>query len=271
MTHQPHPYDNAFFRNLETESLKSAQQIVPLLLHWLAPKSVVDVGCGVGSWLSVFRDSGIEDILGIDGDYVNRDALLIPPSSFIPFDLRRPLQLSRRFDLVVSVEVAEHLPQQSAASFVRSLVSLGDVVVFSAAVPKQGWDNGLHLNEQWPDYWVQQFRRVGYDVIDCIRSRIWTNDHVCWWYAQNMLMFVNHADSHKYEYLRSFERNDAIPRSIVHPRFLRQYADFDGMSLQRKMWLINRAARSLIPGILRRFSRIRTRRDPGTTSLQPRS
>ena len=60
--------------------------------------------------------------------------------------------MNRKFDLVLSLEVAEHLPSECAEAFVESLVNLGPVILFSAAIPYQGGEN--HVNEQWPEYWV---------------------------------------------------------------------------------------------------------------------
>jgi 2-polyprenyl-3-methyl-5-hydroxy-6-metoxy-1,4-benzoquinol methylase len=82
-------YDTDFFDSHLNESLRSAREVVPLLLSLLSPKSVVDVGCGIGTCLAAFREQGIEDLLGIDGDYVDRARLLIPESSFLPHDLEQ--------------------------------------------------------------------------------------------------------------------------------------------------------------------------------------
>src|SRR6185436_10775009 len=92
----------------------SAQVIIPLVMELLPVQSVVDLGCGIGTWLSVFRERGACDFLGIDGDYVEIDQLEIPRECFWPHDLRQPLNLERRFDLAVSLEVAEHLPAEAA-------------------------------------------------------------------------------------------------------------------------------------------------------------
>ena len=151
-------YDEKFFRNLEKGSLQSAKEIVPLVVRFLQPASVVDVGCGTGAWLSVFKEQGIRDILGVDGDYVNLDSMFIPKEAFQPHDLTRPLKINRKFDLVVSLEVAEHLPSNCAETFVESLTGLGSVVIFSAAIPYQGGQN--HVNEQWQDYWKKLFNRI---------------------------------------------------------------------------------------------------------------
>lgn len=240
-------YGRTFFESHRGASLESAKQIVPLLVEWIKPESVVDVGCGVGTWLSVFNGLGIKDTLGIDGDYVDRRMLLIPEASFMPLDLRQSVRLSRRFDLALTVEVAEHLPPECAQSFVQSLTSLADVVVFSAAVPGQGQDSGLHLNEQWPDYWAALFQEKGYVPIDCIRRRIWKNEQVCWWYAQNMLVYCKRQRIGEYAHLSRGNGEDTEPTSVlplVHPRLFRQYADFQEISLTRKLWLLKNLVRS---------------------------
>jgi hypothetical protein len=98
------------------------------------------------------------------------------------------LPLEREFDLVLSLEVAEHLPEESAAGFSQSLARLGPIVLFSAAAPQQGGTG--HLNEQWPSYWVRHFAQNGFTVVDCLRDRIWRDERIEWRYRQNLLLFV---------------------------------------------------------------------------------
>jgi hypothetical protein len=245
------PYDKQFFDAQQHASLASAKHIVPLLIQWIAPKRVVDVGCGVGTWLSVFQEHGVEEILGIDGDYVERTMLHIPETAFMSHDLGKPLTTPHRFDLVLSLEVAEHLSQHHATTFVESLVSLGDVIAFSAAVPWQGWGDGLHLNEQWPDYWVGLFRQNAYEPIDCIRPKIWANQHVCWWYAQNMLLFVKREHLMKYMHLHT-SGTQVPPLSLVHPKLLAEYANTESLSIRRKCWILRRTAESILRDLSRK-------------------
>ena len=96
--------------------------------------------------------------------------------------------MDREFDLVPSLEVAEHLPKPCAEEFVDSLTRLGSSILFSAAIPLQGGKH--HLNEQWPAYWARYFQERGYVAIDCIRDKIWQDDNVEFWYARNILIFV---------------------------------------------------------------------------------
>src|SRR5437016_4313861 len=114
-------YTNKFFRMLQPSAWKGASRIVPKVLEMIQPTSVIDVGCGIGGFLAMFLEHGVENILGIDGAYVQRNLLAIPEENFMPFDLNRPFTVDRTYDLVVCLEVAEHLRPQSAGDFIASL------------------------------------------------------------------------------------------------------------------------------------------------------
>lgn len=180
-------YSEAFYDAQQQGSRHSAAVVVPLVLEAFPVRSVIDVGCGVGGWLAEFRRRGVEDVLGVDGDYVPRDALKIPVDRFEARDLRRYAGPERRFDLACSLEVAEHLPAEVADGFVAALVRAAPVVLFSAAVPGQGGTS--HVNEQWQSYWFARFAAHGYACLDLVRPRVFEDDRVEWWYRQNALVF----------------------------------------------------------------------------------
>jgi SAM-dependent methyltransferase len=165
----------------------SAEVIVPALLRLFPVGSVVEFGCGTGTWLATFARHGVTDILGFDGAHVPRDLLHVPADRFRAADLATLEAIDRRFDLACSLEYAEHLPPERAASFVKLLVQAAPVVLFSAAVPGQG---GLgHLNEQRQSYWAALFAEHGYVPVDCIRPAIWGAPGLDWYYAQNTLVY----------------------------------------------------------------------------------
>jgi len=217
------PYTNEYYKDLREGARRSAQAIVPLVMGLLHPRSVVDVGCGDGTWLSVFRQHGVEEILGIDREYVTGEILEIPEEEFLGHDLRFPLWMDRQFQLVVSLEVAEHLPCECAETYVDSLTRLGPAILFSAAVPSQGGTD--HVNEQWPDYWVDLFREKGFVALDPIRRQIWGQPDIEWWYSQNILMFMKRESLEDRPELQA-ERKDTRESqlSIVHPRMLMEMA-----------------------------------------------
>ena len=256
-------YPPEFFEGLRKTARRSAERVVPLVLELVSPSSVVDVGCGVGSWLAVFRERGVRTILGIDGEYVDRGRLEIPHECFRARDVARPLDVVERFDLVVTLEVAEHLPPEAADAFVGSVTELGPVVLFSAAVPGQG--GFRHLNEQWPPYWVERFEQRGFVPIDALRDELWETTEVEWWYAQNVLFFCRRDQLDRHAALKQrWLMTDRRRLSVVHPklytekcRLLSELSDPRNLSL--------RASLRALPGQTARALRDGIRRLRGTT------
>lgn len=236
-------YNAEFYERQREASFRSAEVVLPTLMRLVSFSSAVDVGCGVGTWLRALIERGVSDVLGIDGDYVSRAALQIPEDRFLPRDIRLPLALDRRFDLAMSLEVAEHLPAECAAALVRSLVGMAPVILFSAAIPFQGGTN--HVNEQWPEYWANLFRSHGYAPIDCIRPDIWNDPRVEWWYAQNTLLYANEEGMARNPALVEFcTRTSLVPLCVVHPKNYLRIADAASPSLRRSMILTAAASKN---------------------------
>jgi SAM-dependent methyltransferase len=212
-------YTKEFYDSLQGYSRQSAEVIVPLVVEAINPNRVIDVGCGDGTWLKVFQESGVKEILGIDGEYVNEETLIIPKQDFVPFDLKQPFRLEKEFDLVLSLEVAEHLPETCAETFVETLTNLGRVVLFSAAIPGQGGEN--HINEQWQDYWIGKFQDRNYIAIDYIRKKVWDDPRVAYWYSQNTFLFIqkDYFDENHIlrQLLSTYKLSENVPCSVVHP------------------------------------------------------
>jgi SAM-dependent methyltransferase len=138
--------------------------------------------------------------VGVDGDCV-------PPAArddgFVAGDLELPLELGRRFDLAISMEVAEHLSPASAERFVADLARLAPAVLFSAAIPYQGGEH--HQNERWQSYWAALFARQGLYPHDVVRPAVWTDPEVEPWYAQNTLLYTG-------------DPGPSVTLDLVHPR-----------------------------------------------------
>jgi SAM-dependent methyltransferase len=216
-------YTRRYYLDLAEHQSVSATRLVPHIIDVLGrPRAVVDVGCGPGGWLAEFGRHGASTLLGIDSPGLDRALLTIPSSSFLSWDLTREVpDLGRTFDLVVSLEVAEHLPPSSADTFVASLVKLGETVVFSAAIPGQGGTQ--HVNEQWPAYWAERFERFGYRAIDCLRPRVWRDARLDWWYAQNTVVYASEERVRDGSLKDAYARFGGVPLALVHPR---NYARF---------------------------------------------
>jgi hypothetical protein len=157
--------------------------------------------------LKVAKDLGVVDVVGIDGDYVDRSLLLqnLTEEEFFATDLSFPFQLDREFDLLICLEVAEHLKEFSADTLITSLTCHSDAILFSAAIPFQGGQN--HLNEQPPQYWIEKFEQHGYHVYDPIRPLVWDSPEVDVWYKQNMFLFSR----------KSLNLPNPVYEHLVHP------------------------------------------------------
>ena len=161
----------------------------PIVLPFIGkPQSALDLGCGSGHWLASLKDFAPQvEVLGLNIPRRTDAGHFLSESEFKPADLTAPLQLGRKFDLAICIEVAEHLPASAAETIVDSITSHADVALFSAAMPGQGGED--HFNEQWPDYWTGRFATRGFQCFDVIRPLIWENKKIALWYRQNMMLF----------------------------------------------------------------------------------
>jgi SAM-dependent methyltransferase len=205
-------YDSTFFDHDLVGSQGSASIIAPLVYGYIHPSSVLDVGCGTGVWLREFARLGAVDYFGVDAYAASANRLEIPIDHFKVVDLNLEMDLGRRFDLVISLEVAEHVEPESAEVFIDSLCSHSDAVLFSAAVPEQGGTG--HVNEQWQSYWAAKFESRGFQAFDLVRPVIWNDDRVDDWYRQNTLLYARGSVAQQ---LRSVD-TPALPLNLVHPK-----------------------------------------------------
>ena len=217
-----HQYPAEEHQRFAAETRRGAVVVANILERWLDIRTVLDLGCGTGIWLSVLRDGGRRQVFGVDYETTDPADLVIDPDLFLTADLGQKFDLHRQYDLVVCLEVAEHIDARCADMVVENCVRHADLILFSAALPgQQGLD---HVNEQPPQYWAERFQRHGYIVLDLIRPLIWDDPQVPVWYRQNVLLFVK-DDSTYLEALRA--RTDTAsrgPLDVAHPEYVRWFS-----------------------------------------------
>jgi SAM-dependent methyltransferase len=186
-------------------NLDCSKDLSIIIFNQFNPKSILDVGCGTGNFLKNFQELGVAYIEGIDGDHLDLSNIFIDKEKINICDLEKTFNLNRKFDLLICLEVAEHISNESAQNFIQSLCQHSDIIVFSAAIPFQGGQN--HINEQWQMYWINQFSKFNFFPSFNLREEIWNNENIFWWYKQNILVFQKETP-------RNFMHNMA---NIVHP------------------------------------------------------
>jgi hypothetical protein len=206
-------YNGDFYNEQSEGSKKSAKIILGLLLNCYNPKSMVDFGCGIGTWLNAGELYGIKTLKGYDGSWV-KGKIISENIDFTPIDFEDPKVDIKKYDLAISMEVAEHLSTSAAINLVRMLCLSSDVVLFSAAIKNQGGTN--HINENAQSYWINLFKEQGFECLDVVRPGIWNNADVEWWYRQNIFLFLKTSASVELD-LECFKKNEKSIYDVVHP------------------------------------------------------
>ncbi len=172
-------------------SIQGAAKAFQTIFDGCVPKSLLDVGCGVGTWLHAAEMAGTTDLHGIDGVSLDKHQLISKRATFDVIDLCSNWDLKRRFEVALCLEVGEHLPTSASEQLVKQLVKHADMIVFSAAAPLQAGDH--HVNCQWPEFWQGLFNMHGFFCEDSIRWKLWSDVEIEPWYRQNI--FVARSNS----------------------------------------------------------------------------
>jgi SAM-dependent methyltransferase len=212
-------YDHLHRTQLEGDSPRTryaAERILGIVARHAAISAVLDVGCGLGDWLAAAAARGITRFRGLEGPWLDPSRLHIDPARVEIVDLEKDFSVNEQFDLVISLEVAEHLSADAADRFIANLTRHAPLVLFSAAIPFQGGHH--HVNEQFLPYWLERFSRQGFGAIDAIRADIWDDARIPVWLRQNIMLFARDDVLNSNAALRALAENHK-PLSIVHPDY----------------------------------------------------
>lgn len=161
MSHERYKQDLNNYNWLQNEvDLHECEQAMRLgfwILRHLdpCPKSVIDFGCSSGIYLLPYLTQRLE-VLGIDGATGVGKWI---PNNFQVVDLRIPWNTTKKYDLSLNIETAEHIEPEYADVFMDSLCNAANVCFFSAARKNQGGEG--HWNEQDKPYWLEKFASRG--------------------------------------------------------------------------------------------------------------
>lgn len=183
-------YDAYYYdEDVDPLMLSSADAIAASLEREFKPAFAIDVGCGTGALIASLEQIGVR-CLGLDHARAALQRCRERGVDARRFDIEQDPLPAERADLVLSTEVAEHLPESSADRFVALLTTLAPIAVVTAALPgSRGKD---HVNEQPNDYWIAKFsaRRFTYERELTMRLRDeWPADGVAETFFRSLMVF----------------------------------------------------------------------------------
>jgi len=183
-------YCAAYYEEIDGCAGHSLQVVADSIISEFRPKRVIDVGCGTGSLLQQLQQRGVDGLgleLSAAGLAKCRErGLDVREFNLLNDTFDRP----ERFDVAVSMEVAEHLPEEGASRYVGLLCELAPAIVFTAAPPGQlGVD---HVNLQTREYWEEHFAQRGFAADDDLTARwakAWEVAGTAKYYCSNLIVF----------------------------------------------------------------------------------
>ena len=165
--HERETYDADFYEAHRQYSQKGAPFFAKFIKDHFGKdgvvKSICDLGCGTGIFITDFlKDADV--VRGVDFSVGATKTLDIPVENYVDADLTKPLPFKEHFDVVVSIEVWEHLMSQFEAQYIENVMSLTpNYLVISCAPPHQ-WGRH-HYSPHEPAYMRELIESKGYEFL----------------------------------------------------------------------------------------------------------
>ena len=138
--------------------LNSFRKIADRIVIDIRPNSVLDAGCAYGFLVEALRQQGVE-AYGID---ISTHAIQNVHPDIHEYcwvgSVADPLP--RKYDLIVSIEVLEHLSQGEAERALDNICQYTDDILFSST--PFDYKEVTHFNVQPPEYWSALFAKNGF-------------------------------------------------------------------------------------------------------------
>ena len=155
------------------------------------PASVLDLGCGLGGYLKLFADCGAETVIGVDGFPIGGQFL--SPGRYVQHDLGQPVDLGATFDIVMCMEVIEHVaPEHEDVLLDNIFRHARELIAFSAAEVNQPGHG--HINCRPISHWLDKFLERGWAPrsLDTLAMRTLATFP---WFRRNSVVFARGVDS----------------------------------------------------------------------------
>jgi hypothetical protein len=155
-------YNDEFFE----WHLKHARHYSIETMNWyierFQPDSVVDFGCGIGSYLESCYFNQVPKFQGFDigGEFAKKYTPNFLHKYIEYVDCTTPIDCGT-FECVISFETIEHIEPSGTEVFIKNLVNATDKslgrILFTGAPPEQ--EGCGHINCQTKEYWLEAFAK----------------------------------------------------------------------------------------------------------------
>jgi len=186
-------YDNKYFKKKYKKYRQWEVKAGYHIVNMLSLDSILDMGCGVGSYLEGSILAGCDDICGIELNYhIAKRYIVKSISSHIKYgDVTKKLNLNREFDCVISFEVAEHIDPLGTDYFIKNLIKYSSKYILFTAAPK-GQPGRGHINLRKRSFWIKAIEAKGVvykkDMVKKFREE-WKLLGVPYYILRNLIIF----------------------------------------------------------------------------------
>lgn len=182
-------YKGGFFKNRHRLNWRAPIVVDVILDIFPDVESVIDMGCATGDIVKSFLNRGVE-AYGLEGAETCLPFIEVPKNRMLVQDLRLPIVLSQRFDLVLCLEVAEHIEPEYAGQLVENMTIGSDKILTSMAPPKCLGHH--HVNCQELKYWINKFNKVNY-VFDLEITESFKKAFLPWGHKKGIKAYYEHV------------------------------------------------------------------------------
>ncbi len=186
-------YNDRYYKRHLVQYRDWENKVGKYLYDELKPNSVLDLGCGVGSYLEGFFDAGCRDLLGIELNFDKAKKYIVDNIFFfiVEGDATIELNLNRKFDCIISFEVGEHIEPNGTEMFINNLTSYSNKYIILTVAPPGQRGTG-HINLRDRDFWIKSIVIKGFlyrkDLVEKYK-KVWKKFNVEKYIINNLMVF----------------------------------------------------------------------------------